>query len=527
MSTLIGLSATELARRIAAGEVSALEVVEAHLQRIAEVQPRLNAMTLVRAEEARAEALEIDARRRRGEALAPLAGGPVTVKESLDLAGTPSTFGIDSRVGHRAEGDDIHVARLRQAGAIVLGKTNVAQCLMSTESGNPVYGRSNNPWNPECSCGGSSGGEGAIIAAGGSPLGLGTDIGGSVRIPAHFCGIVGLKPTMGRLPDLGRCSVPPGQRAIASQVGVLARHVADVALGIEIANGGREPASPQQPRLGDWRAVDVRRLRVAYYTDDGSFAPAPAIRRAVEQAAAVLREAGARVSPWSPPAVEEALVLFGRILLGDRLAGMRRALAGSRKTPQMARLLLSTGIPLPLHGLLRALLRLCGQETMATNLAAVGPACTDHYWCNVERQLDYQAEFAAALDEAAGGPFDIILAPPSALPALLHGASRDLLTAGAYAALYNLLGYPAGVVPFTRVGAAEESERGPGRDLIQRLAQRVERGSAGLPVGVQVIARPWQEHVALAVMQVLEQAARQRPDFPQTPVDLGAEPAPA
>jgi fatty acid amide hydrolase len=168
----------------------------------------------------------------------------------------------------------------------------------------------------------------------------------------------------------------------------------------------------------------------------------------------------------------------------------------------------------PLRGLLRSI----GQHTMASNLEAAGPVRAIDYWDNLEAQIDYRQEFADALDAATGGPFDLILAPPSSLPAFTHGASRDLLTAGAYASLYNLLGYPAGVVPFTRIRNGEETDRDPGRDLVLRLAQKVETDSAGLPVGVQVIARPWQEHIALAAMAVLETAARQQPDFPQTPV---------
>jgi fatty acid amide hydrolase len=231
-TTLTKLSAVELAQRIAGGEVSAVEVVEAHLARIAAVNPKLNAVVLTRADAAREEARAVDARRSRGEPLPPLAGVPITVKESLDLAGTPSTFGIETRVNHRATIDDIHVARLRAAGAIVLGKTNVAQCLIYTEADNPVYGRTSNPWNSERTCGGSSGGEGAIIAAGGSPLGVGTDIGGSVRLPAHFCGLVGLKPTSGRMDDMGRYSVRVGLGVIPSLVGLVARIVAVFALAI-------------------------------------------------------------------------------------------------------------------------------------------------------------------------------------------------------------------------------------------------------------------------------------------------------
>lgn len=517
---LIELSASELVRRIASGEVTTAEAVEAHIARVEQVNPAINAVVVKRYDAARAEAREVDARRERGEPLPPLAGVPVTVKECLDLEGTASTFGIQTRAAHRAESDEVHVARLRAAGAIVIGKTNVSQCLIYTEADNPVYGRTNNPWNADRTSGGSSGGEAAIIAAGGSKLGLGTDIGGSVRIPAHFCGVASIKPTSGRLDDMGRFSVPAGQRAIPSQVGVFGRYVEDVALGLEVANGGRQTSDVGHRPLGDWTAVDVRGLKVAYYVDDGSFTPAPALQRAVREAAEILRRAGAEVSEWTPPAVPDALALYGRILLADRMAGMKKALAGSRKSPQVAQLILSAAIPTPLHGTLRRLLRALGQETMAHNLEAAGPAGTRHYWAAVEAQIDYQQRFASELDNAAGGPFDLILTPPSSLPAFTHGSTRDLLTAGAYSALYNLLGYPAGVVPFTRVGADEESIRQPGRDMIQKLAQQIERGSAGLPVGVQVVARPWQEHVALAAMRVIEEAARKGEDFPRTPVGL-------
>ena len=188
-------SAQELARLIASGEISAREVVDAHIERIEAINPKLNAVVVERFDAARREAASVDGKRAVRDKLPPLAGVPITVKECLDLAGTPSTFGITSRANTIASADEQHVARLRAAGAIVLGKTNDSQLLITIECDNPVYGRSNNPWNPDRTCGGSSGGEGAIIAAGGSALGLGTDIGGSSRYPAAFCGIIGFKPT--------------------------------------------------------------------------------------------------------------------------------------------------------------------------------------------------------------------------------------------------------------------------------------------------------------------------------------------
>src|SRR5690242_9828468 len=191
-AALTSLSAGELAGLIARGEVSAVEAVEAHIERIEQVNAALNAVVVKRYDAARAEAREADERRARGEALGPLHGVPITIKESLDLVDTPSTFGLPSRASVLARQDDLYVARMRQAGAIILGKTNVAQLLYYIESDNPVYGRTNNPWNLDRSSGGSSGGQAAIIAAGGSPIGLGTDLGGSIRVPATFCGIAGL-----------------------------------------------------------------------------------------------------------------------------------------------------------------------------------------------------------------------------------------------------------------------------------------------------------------------------------------------
>ncbi|HEY7094063.1 MAG TPA: amidase family protein, partial [Ktedonobacterales bacterium] len=191
---LIQMSAGGLAAAIARGEVSAAEAVEAHIERIEQVNGALNAVVVKRYDEARAEARAADEKRARGEPLGPLHGVPITIKEHLDLTGTPSTFGLSSRASILATQDDAWVARVRAAGATILGKTNVSQLLLYHESDNPVYGRTNNPWNLERSPGGSSGGQAAIIASGGSPLGLGTDIGGSIRVPATSCGIVGMKP---------------------------------------------------------------------------------------------------------------------------------------------------------------------------------------------------------------------------------------------------------------------------------------------------------------------------------------------
>ncbi len=512
--TLTTLSAVELAALIARGDISSLEAVEAHIERIERVNPALNAVVVKRYDAGRAEARQADERRARGEALGPLHGVPITIKESLDLMETPSTFGLPSRVNVLATEDDVYVARMRQAGAIILGKTNVAQLLYFPESDNPVYGRTNNPWNLERTPGGSSGGQAAIIAAGGSPLGLGTDIDGSIRIPATFCGIAGLKPTAGRTPDAGRYSEPFGERAIVSQAGVLARQVADVALSMQILNGGRNPnVEPPMP-LGDPETVDLSRLRVAYYTDDGTFRVAPAIRRAVHEAAEMLRNCGAQVSEWVPPGVPHAMEIHFGICCADGGRGLIQTLGHNKRDPRIARMLFWEQRSRPTLALVGGLFRLLGQQGIAEPLRYCGHRDTYHYWRLVEAQMEYQRRFLAALDHDEGGPFDLIVCPACALPAFTHGSSPDLGLAGGYTALYALLGYPSGTVPVTRVRSDEEVGRATSRDLLQQAARKVELGSTGLPVGVQVVARPWREHVALAAMRAIEEAVSTHSDFP-------------
>ena len=513
-------SASELARRIAGGSITSAEVVEAHIARIERVNPALNAVVVKRYDDARAEAREADRRRAAGEALGALHGVPVTVKECLDFAGLPSTFGLAARARHVAEADDPYVARLRAAGAIVLGKTNVAQMLLAVESSNPVYGRTNNPWNLDRSPGGSSGGEGAIVAAGGSPFGIGTDIGGSVRIPAAFCGIAALKPTQGRTPDHGRCSVPIGQRAIVSQVGILARTVADVALGTGVIAGTRESDLEPAVPLGDHHAIDVATLRVAVFEDDGVFPCGPAVRRGVREAAQMLAAAGARVTPWTPPDLNEAIDLYFGLLTADGGRGLGALARGSKIDSTIAPLMMFAQKSRRTLGVIRTLLNVVGQRGSSDKLRAFGYGDTHHYWELVERQMAYRERFLRALDDADGGPFDAVLCPPCAVPAYTHGAARDLGLLGSYHVLANLLGFPAGVVPVTRVRADEEACRAASRDMVYAAVNKVERNSAGLPIGAQLIARPWREDVALAAMQTVETAASGREDYPRTPIEL-------
>jgi len=518
MSDLWTLPAGELAARIARGEISSSDAVAAHIARIEDVNPSLNAVVAPRYDAARAEASAADERRARGEPLGPLHGVPVSIKECLDVAGMPSTFGVPSRANDSAVADDPFVARWREAGAIVLAKTNVPQLMIFIECDNPLYGRTNNPWDLARAPGGSSGGEAALVAAGGSPLGLGTDIGGSLRSPATSCGIVSLKPTTGRLNDSTRLEPFRGQRAILSQAGPLARTVADVALALEIANGGRNPAVLPPLPLGDPRERDVKTLRAGYFELAGWFGASPALTRATREAAQALSELGATVVPFEPPGVEEAMDVFYGILAADGGRGFAEVLGEDQRDPRVAELLFVASKPRPVLAGIQRVLEFAGQRGSARLVRNFGFTDTAHYWRLTAALETYKARFAQALDAADGGPLDLILCPPCGLPALRHGASADVSTAGAFAPLFNVLGYPAGTVPWTRVRPDEETKRKATSDRMSRGAVRTELGSAGLPAGVQIVGRPWRESDVLAAMFALEAVARARPDFPVTPV---------
>jgi fatty acid amide hydrolase len=283
-------------------------------------------------------------------------------------------------------------------------------------------------------------------------------------------------------------------------VGVLARNVDDVALGLEVANGGAAPAldgglAPAMP-LGDPAAVQVAKLRIAYYTDDGTFTPAPAVRRAVKEAVAGLARQGATITEWTPPEVHQARDLFYGILAADGFAGCTRALGRGRRDRRIANIELGARH----KRVTDLLLGMSGRGRVKREIVAnYGRHDTDHYWQLVEAAMAYRQRF---LDALAG--FDAIVCPATALPAFRHGAAEELVLAGAYGCLYNVLGWPAGVVPVTSVRPDEESDRPVSKDRMDRAARDTERGSTGLPVGVQVAARPWREDLVLGVMSAIE-----------------------
>jgi fatty acid amide hydrolase len=447
-------SAGRLAAAVDAREVSAAELAEAAAGRAQTRGAELNAVAVPLYAEAAAAAARIDAR----PAGRRLEGVPVSLKETLWVRGTPCCAGVERLAGSRSRSDGAVARALRRAGAVILCKGNVAQLNWYAESDNPVYGRTDNPWAADRSPGGSSGGEAALVAAGVVPVAVGTDIGGSVRIPAAWCGVFGMAPTPGRLSVAGSRDdqLFAGQTLIQNRPGVLARTAADLRLVISVLDVGPPAAAPVRSPG-----------RVGVVRDNGVLAPAPAIRRAVAEVADGLAADGLDVIDVDLADAPEALALFDAVFAADGGRCLRRILRGGRATAEVRRAL------------------------AAAADAALGPEELQRL---SERIGALRRRFAEMLDREG---VDALIGPAHAIAAVPHGAALDVVAGQSYTSLYNLLGMPAGVAPVTRVGPGEESDRGGDAPA---AARRAEAGSAGLPVAVQVAARPGDDEVVLTLL---------------------------
>ena len=453
MDELIYTSATSLARAIREKQVSSQEVVEAYIHRIEAVNPQLNAVVQLTAGTALTQARQADAALARGESKGPLHGVPITIKDSFDTEGVISTAGTKGRASYVPQQDATAVARMRAAGAILLGKTNLPELSLAYESNNLIYGRTNNPYDLLRTPGGSSGGESAIIAAGGSPLGLGTDGFGSIRIPSHFCGITGLKPTSGSIPFTGL--MPPGFGASARirHVGPMARYVADLALTFPVLAGmdWRDPATVPMPP-GDPRNIELKNLRVAFYTDNGIMSPTPGTIEVVRTAVRALAGAVTFVEEARPAGIEQSYEIFRDLFAADGGAGVQRLLQVAGTTE--------------IHPFVQQFAEILRPYAM-----------TGAEFSSLLVRWDmFRSTLLSFIEK-----YDVIICPVCAKPAWPHSSTitEEQFFAGSYSITYNLTGWPAVAV---RGGTSPE----------------------GLPIGVQVVARPWREDVALAVAQHLE-----------------------
>ena len=468
-------SALGMVEALRARKVSSLELADEAIGRIERFDAKLNAICVRTFEDARAAARESDAALARGDRR-PLLGVPVTIKESFNVAGLPTTWGLPQRKGWLAKEDALAVARLKAAGAVVLGKTNVSLLLSDWQSYNDVYGTTNNPWNPALTPGGSSGGSAAALAAGYGALSVGSDLGGSLRVPAHFCGVFAHKPTLDLVPTRGH--IPPGLPALAGEsdlavVGPMARTAADLALAMDVLAGPDEWSAgvgyrlalppPRHERLSGFRVLML---------DAHPLSPtAGAIGKALARLSERLVKAGVKVERSSPllPSLDDATRLYVRLLLASTGSFWPPELYGTVQT--IASSLPSTDRSLPAERVRAAVMS--HREWVAADGAR-------------RRLREQWRQFFRE--------FDLVLCPPFATVAFEHDHSmpfekRQLVIDGqpqpyidaalAWAGLASGAGLPATAMP-------------------------VERSEDGLPVGVQVIGPHLEDRTPLAFAALAE-----------------------
>jgi len=466
MADITSLDATELAARITSGELTSVQVVQAHLDRIAAVDPAINAIVTLN-EDALAEAQAADDALAAGDEVGPLHGVPFTVKDSIDTDGVLTQRGSPVFQGRTPDEDAVAVARMKAAGGILLAKTNLPEFSYSTESNNLLSGRTNNPWNLDRTSGGSSGGESAAIAAGLSPIGIGTDLAISVRGPASHTGIAAIKPTHGRIPMTG---VWPRVPRRDWHVGPMARTVRDLELGYEIMRGpdGQDgfAVTPNTVDTGK-RDAGPEQLHVAWFTDSGLGPVDPQVAETVRQAAAALAGAGVHVEEIDIPTLhhDNPLALFNQ----QHVMELKPAMAAATEGHEDQRFTMSTAM-------------LATPDTSIEDYVAAEQG--------FERIRDAYAEVFTR--------FDAVLLPVLPIPAHEHdmtefvidGQTVDATHIQTFTVQFNITGMPA-------------------------LSMRFGTSSDGLPIGVQ-IAAPWHaESTVFAVASLLESLSPVRDQRPE------------
>jgi len=459
VNEILSDSGVRQAQLIRDGEISAVELMELHLARIDEINPALNAVIDLLRESALREAKAVDLRRADGQQLRPFEGVPFSIKDSIEVEGAVCSAGtLGLRNSAPATQDATLVARLREAGAIPLARTNLPDLLFAFESDNLIYGRTSNPYDLSRTCGGSSGGEAALIAACGSPFGLGSDAAGSVRVPAHYCGISSLKPTSGRLSRAGHIPPAGGWLEMLWQIGPMARRVEDlwammpILLGENCAGSCRRDRTVMRMPYADPAQVSLSNLRIAFFTDNGIVAADEDTDRAIRCALTKLAPQVMSVEECRPAGIEESHDLEMKLIGPDGGDSLRRYLSeiGSVKT----------------HPLLDGwLAKLEPWRTDVNGFAA--------YWVSLDRFRDRMFAFL--------GRYDAVISPVAAKPAVPHGSSIDdqIFRGYSYTMMHNVTGWPAAVV---RCGTSRD----------------------GLPIGIQIAAHPWREDVALALASAIE-----------------------
>jgi amidase len=480
MNNLVFTPAHQLAQMIRDRTISAIEVVDAYLNQIAQHNPTLNAICILDADNARTQAKQADEALAKGENWGALHGVPVTIKDIFETAGLRTTAGYIPLKDYIPQQDTTVVARLKAAGAIVLGKTNMAELAGDYQSTNSLFPRVNNPWNVGYTAGGSSGGSAAAVAAGLSPLDLGNDIAGSVRQPAHFCGVYGLKPTDRRISTAGMIPEVPGMPSCIRQmmtVGCFARSLADIQLCFSLIAGAdlRRPDVPPVP-LDTPSGRSLPDLKIAWIDQWAEVPVAADIRSTMQKVAHALTHAGAQVASWRPEEFDLS-VIFN---LYSRVAAYNNVYAQ----------------PVDRYNLQRSLTLIFRTATQGDkelrklgDFSRILPEILNPSLKGYFEALTDRDRFIAQLDHALES-WDVWLTPVAATAAFTHRPAWSAVeidgkpyphgvASGAYTMPFNLSGHPAIVIPIGKT-------------------------QAGLPIGMQIVGKRWKEMELIAIAQQID-----------------------
>lgn len=487
--------ATDILDNLAAGRAQPLEALQERVVRLQEWDPKVRAAmhTMFETAVARVRALEHD------DDGALLRGVPISLKGNLVCAGTPTHNG--TMHPREAEEHGELVRKLLDAGAIPFVKSNVPQLLMLPETVNHVVGRTLHPTHHDRTCGGSSGGEAVLVALDVSPLGFGTDIGGSIRIPASFCGVYGFKPTPSRVPVGTQTTHAALQQAIPTSSGPLARCVEDLELAMRVICHDHAPWRPALAR----GAGHTTPLRWGFWSTSSYIEPCATQQRAVEEAAQALLHQGGTIRRVNAPDLRAVTHLYFALMSAE--GGMRafRQLLGSEPpVREYAQLLLLARLPSFLRPLLAWVVRrVLGEPRVADLILCTGAKDVLTYF-ELQRQMRVmQTEWQRWMDAEE---LDVLLLPACPTPAFQHGASRDLTPTLSTTFWANLLQCPAAVSPWTTVRDDECAYVSHHDDRWSRAMRRVMQGAAGLPVGVQVMTRPFHDETAMRALRQLARA---------------------
>ncbi|KAM9324610.1 fatty-acid amide hydrolase 1 [Gastrophryne carolinensis] len=521
-SAILKLPLADLVQKLADGELTPEAVLHTYMTQALQVTGEVNCITdyLLDCEE---QLSTLQAQSKKG----PLYGVPISLKDNFNYKGHDSTLGLVRNLERPAEEDCVVVQVLKLQGAIPFLKTNVPQSMLNYDCSNPIFGQTLNPLNHKKTPGGSSGGEGALIAGRGSILGFGSDIGGSIRFPSAFCGLCGLKPTSNRLSKVGVASSNPGQKSVAAMIGPIARDVDSLVIAMRALLCDDmfklDPTVPPIP-FNDKVYSNTGPLRIGYYETDGSTMATPSMRRAVLQTRELLEQAGHQLVPFSPPSMDAALYeLALKGLLADGGSTFLENFKGDEVDPNLKTQVNTYAIPSWLKSLLSFIVWPVFPRLAKVLQNVRGLSSVKELWRQNIAVEAYRQELMACWREAG---LDALVCPILG-PALSIGAPGKLTIAVSYTVLYNLVDFPVGVLPVTAVTKEDEEAlkgyTGHHKDFWDKLLKKAVSDGLGLPVAVQCVTLPWQEEKCLRLMKEVERVTQMNPALAESSLGVVIE----